>query len=234
MSLFAFALLFAAVVAGYMINRVAASQIRAGGVRTHSLPGFHGMYSALVVGLPGFILLLFWLLFQGPIIDRMIMGGLPAGTTEGLDTGPLQLILAEIKSISRGQIFGTPEEWKIEAAERYTALHATSRLMMVVAVALLVVALLVFARSRVSAEFRARQGVEGIVLGLMIFCSTVAIITTIGIVLSLVYESWAFFRLIPLTSSCSGCNGSRRSRSGRTRSPARAHSGSFPCSSARL
>ena len=198
MSLFAFALLFAAVVAGYMINRVAASQIRAGGVRTHSLPGFHGMYSALVVGLPGFILLLFWLLFQGPIIDRMIMGGLPAGTTEGLDTGPLQLILAEIKSISRGQIFGTPEEWKIEAAERYTALHATSRLMMVVAVALLVVALLVFARRRVSAEFRARQGVEGIVLGLMIFCSTVAIITTIGIVLSLVYESWAFFRLIPL------------------------------------
>jgi phosphate transport system permease protein len=60
------------------------------------------------VGLPGFILLILWLLFQGPVIDRMIMGGLPAGTTEGLETGPLQLILAEIKSISRGQVFGTP------------------------------------------------------------------------------------------------------------------------------
>jgi phosphate transport system permease protein len=73
------------------------------------------------VGLPGFILLILWLLFQGPVIDRMIMGGLPAGSTEGLETGPLQLILAEIKSISRGQIFGTPEQWKVEAAERYDA-----------------------------------------------------------------------------------------------------------------
>jgi phosphate transport system permease protein len=198
MSLFAFALLFAAVVAGYMLNRMAAAQIRAGGTRTHSLAGFHGLFSALVVGLPGFILLILWLLFQGPVIDRMIMGGLPAGTTEGLETGPLQLILAEIKSISRGQVFGTPEQWKVEAAERYVSLHATSRWMMVTAVAVLSLLLLVFARSRVSAEFRARQGVEGIVLGLMIFCSTVAIFTTVGIVLSLVYESWAFFRLIPL------------------------------------
>lgn len=198
MSLLAFALLFAAVVAGYLLNRLAAAQIRAGGARIHSLAGFHGLFSALVVGLPGFILLILWLLFQGPVIDRMIMGGLPAGTTEGLETGPLQLILAEIKSISRGQIFGTPEQWKIEAAERYVSLQATSRWMMVIAVAVLSILLLVFARSRVSAEFRARQGVEGIVLGLMIFCSTVAIFTTVGIVLSLVYESWAFFRLIPL------------------------------------
>ncbi len=199
MSLLAFGLLFVAVIFGYILNRMAAVQIRQGGVQTHSLAGFHGLFSALVVGLPGFILLILWLLFQGPVIDRMIMAGLPAGTTEGLDTGALQLILAEIKSISRGQIFGTPEAWKMEAAERYVSLFATSRWLMLVVLAVMSVALLVFARSRVAAEFRARQGVEGIVMGLMIFCSTVAVFTTVGIVLSLIYESYEFFRLVPIT-----------------------------------
>jgi phosphate transport system permease protein len=199
MSLLAFGLLFVAVVIGYVLNRMAAVEIRKGGVRPHSLAGFHGLFSALVVGLPGFVLLILWLLFQGPVIDRMIMGGLPAGTTEGLDIGAVQLILAEIKSISRGQIFGTPEAWKIEAAERYVSLFATSRWLMLIVLCVMSLALLVFARSRVAAEFRARQGVEGIVMGLMIFCSTVAVFTTVGIVLSLIYESYEFFKLVPIT-----------------------------------
>jgi phosphate transport system permease protein len=50
----------------------------------------------------------------------------------------------------------------------------------------------------VSADFRARHGVERIVMGLMIGCSAVAIFTTFGIVFSLIFESWAFFKLIPL------------------------------------
>jgi phosphate transport system permease protein len=68
----------------------------------------------------------------------------------------------------------------------------------VVIVGLMSVALLIFARSRVSKSFRARHGVERIVLGLMIFCSTIAVFTTIGIVLSLVFESIKFFRLVPI------------------------------------
>jgi phosphate transport system permease protein len=71
--------------------------------------------------------------------------------------------------------------------------------MMLAVIGVLSVALLAFARSRVSAEFRARQGVEGIVMGLMLFCSTVAIFVTVGIVLSLIYESYEFFKLVPIT-----------------------------------
>jgi phosphate transport system permease protein len=71
--------------------------------------------------------------------------------------------------------------------------------LMVLSVALLALAALVYSRKRVSAEFRARHGVERIVLGLMIGCSTIAIFTTFGIVFSLIFESWAFFRLIPLS-----------------------------------
>ena len=199
MTLAAFSVLFAAVVAGYLLNRQAAAAIRAGGTSLHSLVGFHAAYSALLVLLPGFVVILLWLMLQGNLIDAAVMGGLPAGAVAADDTNAYRLVLAEIQSIARGQVFGTPEPWKIEAAERWNALYATSRLAMVVAVGLLSLGLLIFARARVSAEFRARQSVEGIVLGLMIACSTLAIFTTLGIVFSLVFESVRFFQKVPVT-----------------------------------
>ncbi|WP_299910745.1 phosphate ABC transporter permease subunit PstC [uncultured Paracoccus sp.] len=51
--------------------------------------------------------------------------------------------------------------------------------------------------TRINAEFRARNAVETILRGLLILCSTIAVLTTIGIVLSLVFESAGFFRLYP-------------------------------------
>jgi phosphate transport system permease protein len=198
MTLAAFLLLFTGVVVGYVLNRMAASAIRQRGDKLHSLMGFHGSYAALLIGLPGLILIILWLLMQGPIIESRVMGNLPAGTLDGLDAGAVQLILAEIKSIAAGQVFGTPDAWKVAAAEQLNALYRGSAIAMVVTVAVLVVGTLVFARSRVSAEFRARHGVERIVLGLMIACSTIAIFTTVGIILSLVFESINFFRLVPV------------------------------------
>ncbi|HMO08842.1 MAG TPA: phosphate ABC transporter permease subunit PstC [Paracoccaceae bacterium] len=199
MTTITFALLLAAAIGGYILNRIAATQITAQGTRMHSLVGFHGMYSALLVFLPGFVLMLLWLLFQGSVIDRLVMGSLPPGTTEGLETGPFQLLLAEIKSISRGQVFGQPEAWKIAAADHYLSLHATSRNLMFAVVAALSLVMMILARRRVAAEFRARHGVERIVMGLMIFCSTVAIFTTIGIIMALIYESIEFFKLVPIS-----------------------------------
>ncbi|MBT7944420.1 MAG: phosphate ABC transporter permease subunit PstC [Alphaproteobacteria bacterium] len=43
-----------------------------------------------------------------------------------------------------------------------------------------------------------RMIVERLVMGLLITCSTVAVLTTIGIVLSLVFESVQFFRTVPV------------------------------------
>ncbi len=206
MTLIAFALLFAAVLGGYLFNRMSAERIRSRGDRLHSLSGFHGMYAALVVGLPGLFLLIVWLILQGPVTENLMMAGLPEGVLDGLDLGQVALIKSEIIQIAGGSIFGTPEQWKLDAAARLVSLNRGAGLMMVVALALLVLAALVWARSRVSAEFRARHGVESIVLGLMIGCSVIAIFTTFGIVFSLIFESWAFFRLIPLNEFLFGLN----------------------------
>jgi phosphate transport system permease protein len=198
MTLIAFLFLFAAMIAGYALNRAAAKSLVDGGARLHSLTGFHGGYAALMIGVPVIVVMILWLLLQGGIIDRMVMAGLPSGTLEGLDDGARQLVLAEITSVATGQVFGDPEPWKVAAAERMTALRVSFGWALLATVAAMSLALLIFARSRVAADFRARQGVERITLGLMIFCSTVAIFTTVGIVFALIFESIQFFRLVPI------------------------------------
>lgn len=197
MTLFAFLLLFGAAIGAYAINVMAARQLRAGGARLHSLTGFHGAYAFLVVFVPAFLFLLVWILFQGSVVEGVVMGRLPPGTLDGLETGAVQLILAEIKSLAGGRVFGTPEQWKIDAAEMLVNLRQTASITMVGLLAALVVVLGVFARRRVAPEFRARQGAEGVILGLMMFCSTVAIFVTLGIIGALVFETYHFFKLVP-------------------------------------
>lgn len=206
MTTFAFAILLVMSLMGYWLNRRAARAMRRDGARLHSLTGYHGLYSLLMILVPVFVLTIAWLVMQGSVVDNLMMSGLPEGVLDGLDEGQQQLILAEIKSLSRGQVFGTPEEWKVAAAERLNSLQATASMMLVAIVAICSLALLMFARQRVSPSFRARQGVEHIVSGLMIFCSIVAIFTTVGIIASLAFETYKFLQMVPLTEFLFGLN----------------------------
>ncbi|MBU4531269.1 MAG: phosphate ABC transporter permease subunit PstC [Hoeflea sp.] len=197
MTLLAFLILFVAVAIGYTINLRAARAIRAGGTKPHSLDGFHGGYAALVILVPTFFLIIFWMLFQGVVINSLVKAGLPSGTFDGLGTGEIQLIMAEIRSIAGGRVFGTPEDWKLAAADRLVALRATSSWLLVAVTLAMVAVLILLTRRTVAADFRARHWVERIVLVLMVACATVAIFVTIGIVGSLMFETFRFFQMVP-------------------------------------
>jgi phosphate transport system permease protein len=54
-----------------------------------------------------------------------------------------------------------------------------------------------FAWSRISVAFRARNVSESFVIAMLIGASFVAVLTTFGIVFSLVFETWHFFELYP-------------------------------------
>lgn len=198
-------LLFAAFV-GYAINLRAAQAIRADGVRLHSLESFHGLFSLLMVIVPVLTLVLIWLAVEGAVIDALLMASLPAGVLDGLGSGAIQLIGAEIRSIAGGRVFGTPEDWKLEAAERLIGYRQASSWLLIVVVTGVSAGIVYFARGRVASGFRARQRVERITLGLMIFCAVVAIFTTVGIVAALTYETFRFFQMVPVTEFLFGLN----------------------------
>ncbi len=204
MTLIAFLLLGLASIGGYMVNRNAALAVRNNGARLHSLSNFHGGYALLLVAVPGFLFLTLWLAMHGMVIDRMTIAGFP--NAAALDANGQTLALSEVKSLARGQTFAAPEPWMTDAAARLVVLQRSSLWMMLAGVGIIALAGIAFARSKVAADFRARQNVEGILLGIMIACSLLAILVTFGIVLSLSVESWRFFEMVPITEFLFGLN----------------------------
>jgi phosphate transport system permease protein len=86
-----------------------------------------------------------------------------------------------------------------QAAERYRDLQATSHAALAVIVLSIGVAGAFWVRQRISPRLRARNQVETAINWVLILCSTLAIFVTIGIVLSVLYESIRFFKAVPLT-----------------------------------
>ncbi len=187
-------LLLAFAIAGFFLGRFKARAAGADSdLKMHSLESYHGWFVAAWAGLPALILALLWILFQGAVIDWLLVGSLPQDKTQSLDTGQLQLLASQIKSVAAGNIFSEPESFVVEAAERYNHWRAISNWSLIAVAASLSLAGLVIARGKVALRFRARNNVEWIISGLMITCSVIAILTTLGIVVSLLYETLRFF-----------------------------------------
>ncbi len=202
----AFTLLLLLAALSYVLNLRAANSIRVGGKRLNSVPHYHGLYGFLVVGLPVSAMLLIWLLLQGAVVEWLVVRGIEPERTAGLGTGESQLMIAEIRSVARGRIFGEPAEWVLEAADRFNRLDGAASKALAPAVLIAALALAVYSRRRVAAGFRSRDISERIVLALMIVCAVVAVFTTVGIIASLLFESIRFFSLVPVSEFLFGLN----------------------------
>jgi phosphate transport system permease protein len=172
--------------------------VAAHGREVHSRPVYHGAFAAIWVGLPVFILVLVWLLFQDSVIDQLLIASLPPSLTEGASASQISLYLSEIKNVAAGRIFTEPSEEIRAAAERLRRWQGIAQwAMVVVAIAVMVLALFL-ARTRMAPRFRARQNFERSLDMIMIASAALAILVTIGIIASLTFEAIQFFRLVPV------------------------------------
>ncbi|MGR3566395.1 phosphate ABC transporter permease subunit PstC [Pseudooceanicola nanhaiensis] len=89
------------------------------------------------------------------------------------------------------------EPTTLAAAQRYRVLNATGTMVRNILVIALALAGFALAWMRTNADFRARNTVEKGVLLLLIGAASVAILTTVGIILSLIFNTVEFFRLYP-------------------------------------
>jgi phosphate transport system permease protein len=182
----------------YFVGSSAGRKFANTGVQAHSLPGYHGAFVAVWVGVPALVLALLWVALQQPVVDQLVIGSLPPALTADASPSDISLILSEIKNVAAGQIFAEPSAAIKAAAETYQRWQEIARWAMLVASVSVMILALIVTRSLLSVRFRARTGVERFITGAIIFCSVIAILTTVGIIASLVYESLEFFRLVPL------------------------------------
>lgn len=87
----------------------------------------------------------------------------------------------------------------LTAAQAYREMAGTGAMARLIAVFIVALAGLIYALRVTQPDLRARNRVERIVLGGLILASSIAILTTIGIIWSMFSESLAFFRQYPIT-----------------------------------
>lgn len=188
--------------AAFVAGRRRATTAAAGRSRVlHSLPDYYGTYVALWAGVPAALLLLLGVMAGGRVEDAILQSARPAAV-QALEPDRQAVFYSDVRAIAAAQ---SPSEVTYEG-ELKVALDAkvaeAKRIETVVNTAMLagagVLALAGFllAFPRINPDFRARNRVEGWMSSLLIACSVAAVLTTLGIVLSLVWESWRFFQSV--------------------------------------
>ncbi len=172
----------------------------------HSRPGYHGGFVAAWVGIPALILVLIWLMFQGVVIDALLHTSLPESVTTKKSPDEIHLLISEIKSVAQGHIFGEPSEIVREGAERYNRWQDIARWSMFASALALAMICFLITHARIAPKFKARHNVERVMDWLMISCAVVAILITVGIVVSLLIEALRFFERVPPSEFFFGLN----------------------------
>jgi phosphate transport system permease protein len=190
----------------------------------HSRPGYYGGYLAVWTIAPALLFVILWSAFAPLIISAVVREGLPDDILRG-SGGEIALTLGTIDAVARGiprlsqeqlaQVLsnpaaskdmlnqigvvlgGEPRLYMIQSAVRLHELRGMSEWLMSGIAALLALGGFLFAYSRIEGSLRARNAIEGVVKAGLIAASTVAIITTAGIVFSVLFESIAFFSKVP-------------------------------------
>ena len=170
-----------------------------GGIRhIHSLPSYYGAHVALWCALPSLLLLGLWMVFDDPVINSIVLKSLSAA---GVSVGAAgdSLLLNKVSNLAEGVLPRKDEApAMIAAADLMLRLQVISRWSLTALMLTLSLIGFGWSWSRISSTFRARPRVEKVMEKLLLACACVAIFTTLGIVLSVLFESIQFFRSVPI------------------------------------
>ncbi len=183
---------------GYaMGRRRAVAAGRGGALRLHSRPSYHGAYVALWCALPSLLLLVLWSIAEPRLAEWLLIARLP-DSIRALDPDRLGLLVLDVKNLAVGNIVSREIDPALQAAaEGYNRfLTLSTAAMVVVAISIGVVGAARAIRG-VSPAFRARNQVEKVARNIMLAASIIAVLTTVGIVLSLLFEALRFFDQVP-------------------------------------
>lgn len=180
----------------YQIGWSRSRSLVTSGGRLHSRPSYHGSLAAIWALLPALLILGLWALFGTTATRAYIIAQLPpeVGSLTGAD---LAGAIARVRQIESGfGVVGETAPWENAAAQALREFRLLTYGLVLAAAAGTGALGLFMARKRITARLRARNEVEGVVRVLLIGCSVVAILTTVGIVASLLSEAIRFFTFV--------------------------------------
>lgn len=163
--------------------------------RIHSLPGFHAWYVALWIAVPALLFALLWDVISPALILQQVLAD-PAATALPAFGFERQTMMDEARAVATGAaraVFNSEAEGLVAPYRAALRLYETLGLVITLVIAFAGGA---FAFLRLRPDFTARTRVERAVMGLLMFASTIAIFTTLGVIASLLFETVRFFGMV--------------------------------------
>lgn len=195
--------------------------------KLHSRPHYYSWFTIMWTVLPAMCVVLLWAMAEPALIETMVQSQLPEdvlamprprrslvlGMIDSIADGLRRATPAQLADIQSGTahvrdvlasqgvpLASAPEPFMVTAAYQSNVLHKSSRIIAAVTGVLISILGLLFALSRIGPEHRARNAVERVMLLGLASASTVAIITTLGIVFSMLFETLHFFSMVEPSS----------------------------------
>ena len=165
-------------------------------LRPKSQYNYHAQYVLSWCLLPALIVYFSWAVFEEQIIQNLILDSFEYVEGAAYDDG---LLLAEIRNVANNTDFSEGKSQEIiNAASQYKSLKLTSEISFYISIIIIMVLGSLYAVRKINIQFNAQDTIEKYIKYLLIFCSSIAVLTTIGIIFSLIFESFRFFSQVSL------------------------------------
>ncbi|MXU66869.1 phosphate ABC transporter permease subunit PstC [Oceanomicrobium pacificus] len=180
----------------FLLGRNRALQMADGRLQSlHSRPGYHGLYLTLGSVLTGLVVLVALQVAWPAVIENQLLSRI-AEAQPDLAQIEQNLILSDAVSIAEGNVASTVDPLREEIAASFAAKDTLRQWTTLVLSVLAALAVGFYDFTRISPQFRARNRAEAILRTILMICAVIAILTTVGIVLSLIFETLGFFAKI--------------------------------------
>ena len=162
--------------------------------RLKALPKHYGVLTALWTGLPALLILLSWLVIQPTYLEESIISSLIAQDA--------QISTLQIQSDVNRILLAITHETELEnpslqsALNQYRNTEQQGQWFFSILIGLLALSGVIYGLSNHVINSNARVHVESLIRIVLFLCSGLAIITTLGIVLSVLFESLRFFESV--------------------------------------
>ena len=183
--------------AGWLAARARAYGFKreAQGARLAALPNYYAWYVALWVLIPAVIFIIAWSFIAPQLVANSVLSSPAAANLP--EFGFLRdTMLNEAAAVAMGEAQGVFNEQAQALVEPYRQAIDQTRIIGVIVT--LVIAFLggTWAFLKIKPDFAARTRVERAVMAILLLASLVAILTTLGILVSLTFETIRFFGMV--------------------------------------
>jgi phosphate transport system permease protein len=190
--------------AAFFLGRMRAEQLlEASTGRMHSRPNYHGYYVAMFTVVPVVLIAVAYAIFAEDLMRGQLTRELPS-SFDRLSPAELQSYLESVRMAAGTAATSGADRVFQAITNRYLELRGVVNTATLALLGLLAAGGIFWSQRRLSQNFRARAVVENGMELVLFLCAGVAIATTAGIVVSLLYESLQFFQMVSVWDFLTG------------------------------